>query len=326
MGMMGKNAKGESMRFAAIDIGTVTCRLLVADVSAGELTELHRSCAITNLGQDVDANGYLLDSAMQRVDSQIARFMETIEGFSTPENPVKVVAMATSASRDASNSADFVAMLERRGVFLSVIPGEKEASLSFAGASSDFAGENILVADVGGGSTELIAGVGGSEPIAKHSFNIGCRRVTERFLKSDPPTADQLDCAIEWFEPQFRGFFEELGAQGFHPQRVVAVAGTATSMISIDKVMETYDSSRVHGARMSAERLSQISAELAALDNAQRCRVVGLQSGRAPVIVAGTIILGSILECTGLDSFTASEHDILHGMIMDAARQQACEE
>lgn len=311
------------MRIAAIDIGTVTCRLLVADVTEGGLTELHRSCAITNLGEDVDANGYLLDSAMKRVDDQVALFMETIESLSSEGRPMKIVAMATSASRDASNADEFAAMLERRGVRLSVIPGEKEASLSFKGASSDFAGENLLVVDVGGGSTELIAGIGGQEPIAKHSFNIGCRRVTERFLHDDPPVRAQMNESVEWFAPQFTSFCTQLAEEGFVPSRIVAVAGTATSMISIDQSMEVYDSSKVHAACMTAQRLGQISDRLAAMSNEQRCQVVGLQPGRAPVIVAGTLILGSILEASGLDSFTVSERDILHGMIMDAAQGQA---
>ena len=309
----------KAKRIAAIDIGTVTCRLLVADVDDQGLHQLYRSSAIVNLGEGVDANGYLLDAAMQRVDAQIAEYMQVIEELTTDETPVQIVAMATSASRDASNAADFVAMLERRGVRLSVIPGEKEAALSFLGAGSNFKGENLLVCDVGGGSSELIAGVGGQEPIHKFSFNVGCRRVTERFLKSDPPTTDEMQEAIDWFAPQFATFFDELRERDFQVGRIVAVAGTATSLVSIEQAMEVYDSSRVHGAHVSLASLDQMRDRLASLPLDQRRQVTGLQPDRAPVIVAGTLILGEIVRQAATSGFTVSEADILHGIIMDAA-------
>lgn len=309
-------------RVAAIDIGTVTCRLLLADVSEhGQVTELYRGSAITNLGEDVDANGYLLDAAMQRVDEQIAKYMDIIRENSSAEHPVTIVAMATSASRDASNAADFVAMLERRGVHLSVIPGEKEAALSFLGASCSFAGERLLVTDVGGGSSELIYGIGGQEPLCKHSFNVGCRRVTERFLKSDPPSADELQAAREWFEPQFAEFFAELKRRGYEIDRMVSVAGTATSMVSIEQEMEVYDRSRVHGARVTLESLQAIGQRLASMPLEERLCVTGLQPGRAPVIVAGALILESLVRQVGAGSYTVSEQDILYGMVMDAAKR-----
>ena len=309
-----------SKRIAAIDIGTVTCRLLVADVDEQGLHQLYRSSAIVNLGEGVDANGYLLDAAMQRVDAQIAEYMQVIERLTTDDTPVQIVAMATSASRDASNAADFVAMLERRGVRLSVIPGEKEAALSFLGAGSNFKGENLLVCDVGGGSSELIAGIGGQEPIHKFSFDVGCRRVTERFLQEDPPSAAEMQAAIDWFAPQFATFYDELRERGFTVDRVVAVAGTATSLVSIEQAMEVYDSSRVHGALVTLESLGQMRDRLASLTLEQRRHVTGLQPDRAPVIVAGTLILGEIVRQAGASGFTVSEADILHGIIMDAAK------
>lgn len=309
-------------RIAAIDIGTVTCRLLVADVDEAGLHRLHRSTAIVNLGEGVDANGYLLDAAMQRVDAKIAEYMQVVRELSA-ERPVQVVAMATSASRDASNAADFAAMLERRGVRLSVIPGEKEAALSFKGASTAFPGERMLVCDVGGGSSELIAGVGGQEPLFKHSFNVGCRRVTERFLKSDPPTQEQMAESIGWFAPQFATFFGALKQNDFAVDRIVAVAGTATSLASVEQAMEAYDSSRVHGAKITLGSLGAMGRRLASMPLEQRRQVVGLQPDRAPVIVAGILILGEIVRQAGLDGFTVSEADILHGIIMDAASRSA---
>jgi len=307
-------------RIAAIDIGTVTSRLLVADVDETGLHELHRSTAITNLGEDVDANGYLLDTAMQRVDEKIAEYKQIIDDLSSEELPVKIVAMATSASRDASNSQDFVDMLARRGITLSVIPGEKEAALSFKGASSSFAGERLLVLDVGGGSSEMIAGIGAEEPLHKHSFNVGCRRVTERFLHGDPPTAEEMQESVDWFAPQFATFFDDLAARDFKVDRIVAVAGTATSLAAIEQEMEVYDSSRVHGAYITLDSLHAMRDKLASLTLEERCNVAGLQPGRAPVIVAGTLILGEIVRQAGTGGFTVSEADILHGIIMDAAQ------
>lgn len=310
----------ESKRFASIDIGTVTCRLLIADIDDGGLHELYRHTAITNLGEGVDASGVLSQAAMKRVDDQIAAYRTDIDRFSADGHPIEVLAMATSASRDAENSRDFVAMLARRGIELQIIPGEYEAKLSFLGASSRFHGQRLLVADIGGGSTELIAGVGGETPYFKHSYNIGCRRVTERFLHSDPPRKDEMRAAIEWFRPQFKRFFDRLAAEHFDIQRIVAVAGTATSVVSIDQAMEVYDSARVDGSVVTEATLEEVFRNLASLTCEQRMQVTGLQPGRAPVIVAGTLILRELLRLTGARSFTASESDILQGMMLDAVR------
>lgn len=310
-----------SQRFAAIDIGTVTCRMLVADVVDGRLVELAKEYAITNLGEGVDATGVLKPEAMQRVRDAVARYLQVRDSFVNEENPsIKTVAMATSASRDAKNSADFAAMLSSLGVELSVIPGEKEAALSFKGASGDFPGEGILVVDIGGGSTEIIAGAAGQSPVKAHSFNIGCRRVTERFLHSNPPAKDELEAASAWIREEMRWYFDELAESGFAIDRLVAVAGTATSVVSMRESMEEYDSERVHKAVVALPELDRITQELAEMTLEQRESVVGLDPKRAPVIVAGLLILREILELAGVVSFTASESDILQGIVLDSAK------
>ena len=310
-----------SQRFAAIDIGTVTCRMLVADVVDGRLVELAKEYAITNLGEGVDATGVLKPEAMQRVRDAVARYLQVRDSFINEENPsIKTVAMATSASRDAKNSADFAAMLSGLGVELSVIPGEKEAALSFKGASGDFPGEDILVVDIGGGSTEIIAGTAGQSPVKAHSFNIGCRRVTERFLHSNPPAKDELEAASAWIREEMRWYFDELEESGFAIDRLVAVAGTATSVVSMRESMEEYDSERVHKAVVALPELDRITQELAEMTLEQRENVVGLDPKRAPVIVAGLLILREILELAGVVSFTASESDILQGIVLDSAK------
>ena len=308
-------------RYAAIDIGTVTARLLIADVDEqGEIAEIHRDHAICNLGVGVDKTGRLAPEAIERVGAVVGRFVKAIDDLQ-PENggPIVVTANATSASRDAENAGDFIAVLADLGVQLSVIPGEKEAALSFAGASSAFPGESVIVLDVGGGSSEIITGVAGGAPRHAHSFNIGCRRVTERYFHDDPPTAEQVRDAGEWIAESMRAYLEGLIVGGFDRCRVVAVAGTATSIISMLEEMEVYDSSRVHGAVATRTNVDDLLERLSALPLASREVVVGLDPARAPVIVAGVLIIQQIMELLDAPSFTASERDILHGIILDAA-------
>ena len=308
-------------RYAAIDIGTVTCRMLVADVDEqGRLHELDREYQITNLGEGVDASGVLKPEAMERVASAVKGYREVLDSFVSPDHPqVHVTAMATSAARDARNAAEFAGMLSALGVSLSVIRGQKEASLSFKGASCDFPGEQLVVVDIGGGSTEVVAGPSGGDPVKSHSFNIGCRRVTEKFLASDPPSCAELQAARAWISSGMSLFFEELRASGFRADRLVAVAGTATTVVSIRERMSVYDTARVHKALVDRPALDQVYDQLRSVVLADREQIVGLDPGRAPVIVAGMIILQSVLDSAGMDSFTVSESDILHGIILDAA-------
>ena len=281
-------------RYAAIDIGTVTCRMLVIDVGESGLRELTREYAITNLGEGVDATGELKPEAMERV------------------------------VRDARNAAEFAARLRERGIELSVIPGSREAALSFSGASIDFSGERLMVVDVGGGSTEVVMGTGGAEPVCAHSFNVGCRRVTEKFLASDPPAPEELARARAWIREQMASWFADQAKEAADLERVVAVAGTATTVVSIRDRMETYDSSRVHKARVSRQELLEVYERLAALPLSARKNVVGLDPKRAPVMVAGLLILLEVLDFAGIDAFTVSETDILHGITL-AVSHEACE-
>ena len=309
-------------RYGALDIGTVTCRLLVADVEDGRIIDVDKEYAITDLGVGVDATGRLSEAAIERVLACVDRYLEVLARYDTPEHPVRrLIAMATSASRDAENGPEFAACLAERGVTLAVIPGSREAQLTFLGASSDFPGENLLVVDIGGGSTEVVAGRFGEDPVASHSFNIGCRRVTERFFHDDPPTPGQMDAARQWIREAMAPYFEGLADIGFAIDRVVAVAGTATRVVSIREAMETYDSSRVHKAVVTADELRTIEERLAAETLEERKVTVGLDPKRAGVIVAGLVILEEVLALAGADAYTASESDILHGMIFEAARE-----
>ena len=312
-------------RYAAIDIGTVTCRMLVVDADESGLRELTREYAITNLGEGVDATGELKPEAIDRVVRAIDGFLAVRDSLSTPDHPVvRTVAVATSAARDARNAADFAARLRERGIELSVIPGSREAALSFSGASIDFPGERLMVVDVGGGSTEVVMGTGGAEPLCAHSFNVGCRRVTEKFLASDPPALEERARARAWIREQMASWFADQAKEAALLERVVAVAGTATTVVSIRERMETYDSSRVHKALVSRQDLLEVYERLAVLPLSERMQVVGLDPKRAPVMVVGLLILLEVLDFAGIDAFTVSETDILHGITL-AVSHEACE-
>lgn len=306
-------------RYAAIDIGTVTCRLLIADVDESGIHELTRGYGITNLGEGVDATSYLKPEAMRRVQRQLERFKREIESCRGGDGaPITVITMATSASRDAENSADFVAMLDEIDIHPHIISGAKEAELSFGGVSADFPHDNLLVVDVGGGSTELSAGPSGV-PLIGHSFDVGCRRVTERFLKGDPPSENEFDQAYRWIHDTFATYFSDLAERDFEVDRMVAVAGTATSIVSIHKKMKVYDSAQVHRSIVGRKTLDEVYAHLSSIPLQQRKHIVGLDPGRAGVIVAGLMVLRVVMDLSKEGSFTVSESDILQGIILDAA-------
>ena len=341
-------------RYAAIDIGTVTCRLLIGETDGHSVRPLARRAIITNLGEDVDATGILKPEAMERVFCAVHGFLDVIAhyenassngesadsahtadanagaGATTNENAtgdgassMRIIAMATSAARDAHNADEFAAGLAEMGIALSVIPGEKEAALSFMGASMDFAGQPIIVTDIGGGSTEIIAGIAGQKPDFAHSFNIGCRRMTERFLTCDPLDSTQVQESRQWVRAAFEPYFQNMQQQGFHAAHVVSVAGTATSIVSMIERMEVYDSERVHGYTVAKQQLDQVFSELSVKTIDQRMHRVGLQPERASVINAGLIIQQEVLRAAGADAFVASESDILQGIILTAAREDA---
>ena len=320
--------KADAGRFAAIDIGTVTCRMLIADVLGDRVVPVAKGYEIVNLGEGVDATGVLKPEAMERVAGAVDRYLEVRASCDVPGHPVlSTTVVATSAARDAENADEFADLLAHRGLELAVIPGEKEAALSFRGASADFACSDegvppmILVVDVGGGSTELIAGRAGGEPVRAQSFDVGCRRVTERFLSADPLDAEEMARARAWMRDLFDGFFAR---EDLPPiERMIAVAGTATTVVSIREEMAVYDFDRVHGSRVSLDELRAINARLSALPLEERERVVGLDPKRAPVICAGLAILEEVMGAGGFGEFTVSESDILQGMVLEAARREA---
>jgi exopolyphosphatase/guanosine-5'-triphosphate,3'-diphosphate pyrophosphatase len=294
-------------RVAVVDLGTNSTRLLVADVEDGAVRELDRRLEITRLGEGVDARRQLLPQAMARVRNVLGDYRRVIE----EDGAERTLAFATSAVRDAENGEAFLGEIEwSYGFKTRLLNGDEEAILAFRGVS---AGRNLqdetLIVDVGGGSTELV--MGGPGGVSFHaSLDIGCVRLTERFLASDPPAREELAaCAAA-----VRAALPEL-----RPRAAIGVAGTVTSLAALDLGLVEYDPERVHGHLLSTRAIARQLARLAALPEADRRRLPGLEPERAPVIVAGAVILHEVLAAFGLAEVEASERDILDGTALAAA-------
>jgi len=287
------------MRVAAIDLGTNTTRLLVADVSGDDVEEVVRRTLITRLGEGVDARRRLLPLPIARVRNCLAEYRRELESLGAE----RALLVATSAVRDAENGEAFLGEIEwSYGFTTRLLSGDEEAELTLRGVGETDG--STLVVDIGGGSTELI----GAQPI---SVDIGAVRLTERHLPSDPPTDEELEaCAAA---------VRSVLAHGPRPERAIGVAGTITSLAALDLALTEYDPERVHGHRLSLDGLQRQLSRLAAMPLAERRQVPALDPERAPVIVAGAVILHEVLAHFGLEEIEASERDILHGAALEAA-------
>ena len=307
------------MRVAVVDIGTNSTRLLVADVQDDRVREeLARESIVTRLGQGVDATATLADEAMDRVFAVLERYRAQIDELGVEAT----LAVLTSAVRDATNGAAFTAEVrDRYGFDAREIPGTEEAELTFLGATSerDHAADDgeIVVVDIGGGSTEFVVGRDGEVGFFT-SLQMGVVRMTERHLHDDPPPAHQLEkLAVDARQVIADGVPEEVRER---VGTVVAVAGTATTTAAIALELEPYDPARVHGHVLTAAELEEQLARLAAIPEAERREVAGLHPDRAPTIVAGVALLGECLRTFGADRVEVSEHDILRGAALRVAR------
>ncbi len=305
-------------RLAAIDIGTVTCRLLVADVGEGGIAELARRTDITHLGEGLAASGTLSEAAMSRVSDAVSGYVDLCRELAVE----RIEAVATSAARDASNSDRLLAMLARYEVTPRILAGSREAYLSFLGATSHIDAGVVLIDDIGGGSTELVLGSAHGAITQRvvdiesaRSLDVGSRRITEMFLHSDPPTRSELAAARSFCAQELRPFFDALKQR---PRTLISVAGTATSIVSVLESMEPYDPALVHGTVVSGAQVAEVLEMLAALPLDRRSEVRGLHPQRAGVIVAGVLILETVMALSGLDCTIVSEHDILYGILLDA--------
>ena len=299
------------VRIAVVDIGTNSTRLLICDREGERISaELERESTVTRLGAGVDADGRLADASMERVYATLDGYQELIDHH---EAEVRI-AVLTSAVRDAANGREFAdAVQERYGLEPHVLSGDEEARLTFLGAMSGRDPDDetpTVVVDIGGGSTEIVIGRG-HETTFHVSTQAGVVRQTERHIKSDPPTQDELDETRQDVRETLRdGVPEE---QRRAVEHVIAVAGTATSLGAIAQELEPYDPQKVHGYRLTRAQCQAILGRLAAIPLEERKEVPGLHPDRAPTIVAGVIILIEVLELFGLNELEVSEHDILRG-------------
>ncbi|MBF6620697.1 MAG: Ppx/GppA family phosphatase [Patulibacter sp.] len=305
------------MRFAAVDMGSNSTRLLIADLDAdGHLTEIARRSTVTRLGHRVDETGRLDPAAIERLTAELT----VVRGLLDEHQVGRAVGVMTSAVRDAENGPELMETVrERFAIEALLIPGQQEAALTYLGATSGrgSAPHPVAVIDVGGGSTEFVIGHDSTFDFSV-SVQAGVVRQSERHLRHDPPRPDEIramsDEAAEIFGAAVPADARrDVGA-------VIAVAGTATSCASMLLGLERYDKERVHGFDLPLAEIETLLAELAQLDDEERRNVRGLQPDRSPTIVAGCVLLAEALRTFGVKRCEVSEHDILRGVIIATAQ------
>ncbi|MGH8836038.1 MAG: exopolyphosphatase [Actinomycetes bacterium] len=310
-------------RVAAIDCGTNSIRLLIADVAGrdGELVDVDRRTEIVRLGQGVDKTGWLHPDALARTIVMARSYGELI----TAAGAERIRFVATSATRDAANRAEFAAgVVAAVGVRPEVISGSEEAALSFLGASASLRAASgpvgdarppYLAVDIGGGSTEFVLGTDVAE--AARSVDIGCVRLTERQLRTDPPTAAQIAAARADIG---RALDEVAGTVPVDTARtLVGLAGSVTTVAALALGLPRYDSTRIHHARIPAAEVHAVTTRLLDMTHAERASLGPMHPGRVDVIGAGALILSEIVTRVGIAEVIASEHDILDGIARSLA-------
>ncbi|MFE2882808.1 exopolyphosphatase [Streptomyces sp. NPDC059272] len=313
-------------RVAAVDCGTNSIRLLVADVdpATGQLVDLDRRMTIVRLGQGVDKTGRLAPEALERTFAACRDYAAIIKELGAE----RLRFVATSASRDASNRDDFVrGVLDILGVEPEVVTGDEEAELSFTGATRELTGRDdlatpYLVVDIGGGSTEFV--VGDDAVRAGRSVNIGCVRMTERHLVrdgkvTDPPTPDQITAMRADIEAALD--LAEATVPLREARTLVGLAGSVTTVSAIAQNLPAYDTEAIHHSRVSYDRVREITESLLRSTHAERAAIPSMHPGRVDVIGAGALVLLSIMERVGASEVVVSEHDILDGIAFKAAEE-----
>jgi exopolyphosphatase/guanosine-5'-triphosphate,3'-diphosphate pyrophosphatase len=313
-------------RVAAVDCGTNSIRLLVADVdpATGGLKDLDRRMRIVRLGQGVDRTGRLAPEALERTFAACKEYAEVIRQYGVPASRIRFV--ATSASRDADNREDFVrGVVDLLGVEPVVISGDQEAALSFTGATRELTGAHglltpYLVVDIGGGSTEFV--LGSDAVTAARSVDIGCVRLTERHLvrdgaQVDPPTPEAVAAMTADIDAALDEASRSVPLD--HARTLVGLAGSVTTVAAISLGLQAYDSAAIHHSRISLDQVRAVTGRLLAATHAERAAIPVLHEGRVDVIGAGALVLLRIMERVGSQEVVVSEHDILDGIAFDAA-------
>ena len=302
-----------SARVAALDCGTNSLRLLVADVGSDHLDDVVRDMRIVRLGQDVDRTGRFAPEALARTFAVLDEYADTIRSLGAEH--VRMV--ATSATRDAANRDEFLTGVERRlGIVPDVVSGDEEAALSFAGATRELQGASgwmapYLVCDIGGGSTEFVLG-DDSGLLGARSVDVGCVRLTERHLHDDPPSPAQVTSAVADIEGAIDDVARALPLE--RARTLVGLAGSVTTVTALALDLDRYSPDRIHHARVSAQMVHDVTARLLAMSREQRAALPVMHPGRVDVIGAGALVLDTIVRRCGFDEVVASEHDILDGI------------
>jgi exopolyphosphatase/guanosine-5'-triphosphate,3'-diphosphate pyrophosphatase len=306
-------------RVAAVDCGTNSLRLLVADVDPrrGELTDVSRRMEIVRLGQGVDQTGRLAPEALSRTAGVLREYADVIAD--TAARSVRMV--ATSATRDASNTAEFTHLVkEILGVAPEVLTGAGEAAVSFTGATAELAAEDggpFLVVDIGGGSTEFVLGDAGEPAAHTLSVDIGCVRMTERHLHGDPPPCDEVATAAADIDAALDAVADAVPVR--QARTLIGLAGSVTTVAGIALGLPAYDPARIHHARVSAADVHEVAESLLAQTRAARAAIGVMHPGRVDVIGGGALILDRIMQRFGFREVLASEHDILDGIAWSLA-------
>ncbi len=308
---------------AAIDCGTNSIRLLIADADDGHWRDVHREMRIVRLGQGVDATGRFAPDALQRTRAALVDYA----ALCAANGVDRIRMVATSATRDAANRDVFFAMTADvlgavvDGAVAEVITGVEEAELSFRGAVSelDSAAAPFVIVDLGGGSTEIMVGTDTVQ--VSFSADIGCVRLTERCLHSDPPTAGEVAAAREVVRERLGEALRVVPVE--RARTWVGVAGTMTTIAALAQNMTTYDSAAIHLSRVGVDRLLEVCDGLIAMSRAQRAALGPMHEGRADVIGGGAIVIEELAFAlrarAGIDALTVSEHDILDGIALSIA-------
>lgn len=308
-------------RVAAVDCGTNSIRLLICDIVGGVTREVTRTMEIVRLGQGVDATGELDPEALARTRAALERFVGIMEF----EQVTAVRMVATSATRDASNRNEFFSMTAELlgritpGAQAEVISGEEEAALSFRGAITDLedSAGPFCVIDLGGGSTEFIVGTADGEVLGAHSSQMGCVRITERIMRSDPPTETETEIATEYIAERLADAVKIVPIA--KARTIVGVAGTFTTLSALAQGLETYDPREIHGSVLRFSALRLLTREIRHQTSETRALNPVVHPGRADVLGGGSIVVEGIMDMlekeTKTDSFVISEKDILDGIV-----------
>ncbi len=294
-------------KIAVIDIGTNSMRFMISKIQRNKVVKSYKTLKTTRIGKGINRNGEISPEALERNFSALKDFKEQGE----KEGAREIIVFGTSALRDARNAGEFICMVQRKlGLSIEVLSGEQEAQIGFQGAIEGISG-NVLVIDIGGGSTEFIYGNRDRGILAMTSLNLGALRMTESYIHNDPIKKEELLALKERIKEMVRG----LSPQFYRDNSVIGIGGTITTLSAIKQNMKEYDSKKIHHSKLSIEDVRDVLKRLKALNLEQRKKVWGLQASRADIIIAGIVILEGIMEILEIRELMVSERDNLEGML-----------